>query len=588
MAKFNTGSATIDRFLQIKNADESFYKYIGQENFASLVKTCHPDDLDKLNAAVEELKINGHSMLAYRIRRIDGKYRWVLAELEYETIELDGEQLININFQDVQALEREVNEIKNENAEVGEFFSMLDELFFLYNIDEDDLRVFIGGNKQNYDVIHCTLEEWIRQVEDNHYVPSEHMELFKALCSDFRCGTRTFTYEILSSQFSANQKIELNLIKGKTIRDLFRERKVIGYISTISEESKKKSVNYNIESNMDVATDLLNKKAVTSYATRLISSGTEHNVHLCIVDLDNFKNINDTYGHMFGDEVLVTVASILKEAVGDRGVVGRIGGDEMMIVLEKVENNSELRAILRAIRSNVEWAYKGKLDGINLTTSIGVASYPMHGKNYDDIFCIADKMLYRAKKKGKNRYIIYTKEVHGDINDLESEDNENKIVPSGHVDKECLVMRLITYLLHKEVMPYEAALQEVGEGFKLDEINVFYGNTDRIMLQWNTEYKKNERILTYIHKDSFEELFDSKGIAVIDNISNIENRCPEAYKYLSEIGVKAAVIYRMTEANKEGYIAYYKMASVSRKWSDSDKAYLNFIGKIIELSIDGR
>lgn len=588
MAKFNTGSATIDKFLQIKKADECFYKYIGEENFVSLVKTCHPNDLVKLNTAVEELRENGHSMLVYRIRRIDGKYRWVLAELEYDTIELDGEPLIIINFQDVQALEKEVNEIKSENAEVAEFFGILDELFFSYNIEEDDFRVFLGGNRQNFDLVHCTLDEWIKEVEDNQYIENDYRDSFKSLCNDFRCGTRSFKYEIVSRQFSVDKEIERHQIKGKTIRDSFRGRKVIGYISTISEDGKKKAINYNVESNIDAATELLNKKAITGYARKLISSCVEHSVHICIVDLDNFKTINDTYGHMFGDEVLVSVAKILKEAVGTRGVVGRIGGDEMMVVLEKVIDKSELRCILRAIRSNVEWAYKGKLKGVNLTTSIGVASYPMHSNSYDEIFRIADKMLYRAKKKGKNRYIIYTKEIHGDIADLESEESESKIIPAQKIDKEGLVMRLTTYLLHKQVMPYETALEEIGEAFELGEINVFYGSTQRVMMEWNPEYVKHERDLEYVHMDRFEDMFDSNGIAVIDRIADIETRCPTVYKCLTDIGVESAIIFRMRDSDKEGYIAYYKMSSVSRKWSDSDKAYLNFIGKIIELSVDGR
>lgn len=588
MAKFNTGSATIDKFLEIKKADEGFYKYVGEENFISLVKSVHPADLDKLTKAVEDLKELGHNMIAYRIRRIDGRYRWILAELEYETIEYEGEPLINVNFQDIQGLEREMNAIKSVNMEYGEYFSLLDDLFFVYDIDEDDFTIFIGGNKQKINLVHSTLGEWQDEVLANNEIGKKYIETFEHFCTDLRNGARFFTYEILSSQFSANKELEMNLIKGKTIINSSRERKVIGCITVISEETKKKEVNYNIEANIDAATGVLNKKAVTNYAKKIISSRPSYSIHVGIVDLDNFKTINDTYGHMFGDEVLVTVANILKQAVADRGVVGRIGGDEMMIILEKIESHSELRGILRSIRSNIEWAYKGKLEGVNLTSSIGVASYPMHAKTYEDVFKIADKMLYRAKSKGKNRYIIYTPEIHGDVL-MDTEVVPNLMQTSPKISKEALVLKLTEFFLHKQIIPYEVALEEVAQVFGLDEVNIFYGRLDCFMSEWNTEGQRVDREITYVGTDNFTNLFNENGMAIINYLADIENIYHGAHKYLSGLGVTSAVIYRMNNCKMPGYVAFYKKTTATgRKWTDTDKAYLNFIGKIFELAIDDR
>lgn len=599
MAKFNTGSATIDKFLQIKKADESFYKYVGEETFTSLIKSAYPADLPRLSSAVEELRENGHNMLAYRIRREDGKYRWILAELEYEPIEFGGEPLISINIQDIQALEREVNAIKSVNSEYGEFFGLLDEFLFVYNIDDDDLKVFMGGNRQTVNLVHSPLDEWIQDVEENHYISEEYKTLFENLCKDLRNGTRSFKYELLSSEFSVNKEMEMHLIKGKTIRNSSRERKVIGCISVISQETKKKEINYNLESNKDAGMDVLNKKAITDYVKKAIAGNPEYSIHICIVDLDNFKNINDTFGHMFGDEVLVTVAEILKDAVGRRGVVGRIGGDEMMVVLEKVETHSELRGILRTIRSNIEWAYKGKKEGMNLSCSMGIASYPMHGKKYEDLFMIADKMLYRAKKKGKNRYIIYTPEIHGDAMSDDVENDEVKIA-ALKINKEGLIIRLTDLFLHKQIMTYDTALSEIGQTFELEEINVFYDNIERLTMAWkdNSERTeitnrgessdKEEKSIQFVHKDNFQKLFNENGLAVIDHLSNIEGVYPAAFEYMSARNVTAAIIYKMNNEKKEGYAAFYKKSSSARKWAENDKAYINFTGKIIELALDDR
>lgn len=573
--------------LQIKNADEDFYKYVGLDSFVSLAKSAHPKDLPRLTQAVEELSEEGHSMLAYRIRRHDGRYRWILADFEYDTIELDGEQLISVNIQDIQALERELRDIKNENLEYGEYFGLLDEFLFVYNIDEDEFRVFMGGNKQTVNVINSPLNKWIDEVKRNKYIDQEYENVFDSFCEDVKCGTRSFRYELLSSEFSVNKTMEMHLVKGKTILNSSRERKVIGYISVVNKDNKKKEISYNVEANKDVATDILNKKAITNYVQKLIASKPKYPVHLCILDLDNFKNINDTFGHMFGDEVLVTAADILKEVVGNKGIVGRIGGDEMMMVIERIDNHSELRGILRSVRSNIEWAYKGKKDGVELTCSIGVASYPTHADNYNDLFKIADKMLYNAKKKGKNRYIIYTPEIHGNVLHGEA-GNVPAVALHEKKNKEKLVMRMLDYFLHKQVMTYENAFAEIGQTMELDEIDIFYGENGKFSMEWKKVPDDTGKSIDFVDMNNFQNSFNENGISVIDNVSNCEMLYPAAYRYMMERNIVAAVIYHMSNRRNEGYIAFYKRTTAARKWGNDDKAYLNFLGKIIELSLDDR
>lgn len=587
MAKFNTGSVTIDRLLQIKNADENFYKYVGLDSFASLAKSAYPKDLPRLSQAVAELAEDGHNVIAYRIRRQDGRYRWILADLEYNTVELNGEQLINVNIQDIQALERELSDINNTNLEYREFFGLLDEFLFVYNINEGDFKMFMGGNKQTVSLFSGTLQEFIEDIKSNHYVDKQYESEFDAVCEDIRRGTRSFRYELLSSKFSLNNTMDMHLIKGKTILDHSRERKVIGCVSVVNQHTKKKEINYFAEASKDAAMDVLNKKAITDYVTNLLASKPKEPIHLCILDLDNFKNINDTFGHMFGDEVLVTAANILKEAIGEKGIIGRIGGDEMMIVLEKIESHSELRGVLRSVRSNIEWAYKGKKENVDLTCSVGVASYPAHANNYEDLFKIADKMLYNAKKKGKNRYIIYTPEIHGDVLHGEIENN-NKVVSQQKKDKEKMVLRILDFFLHKQIMTYETAFEEIALTMDLDEITIFYGDKHKAAMGWKKFPDEMRQSIEFVDKDNFQNAFNENGIAVINYAADVEMVYPAVYHYMKERNITSAIIYRMSNRHHEGYVAFYKRSMSARKWSNDDKAYLNFLGKAFELAMDDR
>jgi len=340
----------------------------------------------------------------------------------------------------------------------------------------------------------------------------------------------------------------------------------------------------------DELTGLLSKQTITEYIRNAMSVKAEYTCYLCVLDIDNFKYVNDNYGHLFGDEVIVTVADILKEAVGERGVVGRIGGDEMLLFLENIADRADLKSILRTVRSNVEWAYKDVKEDLNLSCSIGAAAWPADAGDYDTLFKIADKMLYRAKENGKNRYIIYTPELHGDVLNAEDvtayEVQQSKSVGAGN--KEQFLMDFTEYFMFRNIWNIQIALEETGKAFDLKEVNIFFDEPAYSPMHWRADGKPVEtKFLSYGGTTQFRQLFTENNLAVINHISNMQYTCPEVYRELKEMQVTAALIYRM-DNGVPGYITFYKEEPTSRLWPESDKAYLNLIGKMFALFISGR
>ena len=94
---------------------------------------------------------------------------------------------------------------------------------------------------------------------------------------------------------------------------------------------------------------------------------------LVIIDIDDFKHINDTYGHIFGDQVIRRVAEIMQVLVGQRGVIGRFGGDEYVILLEKVETREQLKTLLKTIAKNFALAFDQKNPCDSFYRRIGVS-----------------------------------------------------------------------------------------------------------------------------------------------------------------------------------------------------------------------
>lgn len=169
----------------------------------------------------------------------------------------------------------------------------------------------------------------------------------------------------------------------------------------------------------DAGTGLLNKRAWTEYTIEQLNCKDHSTRWLVIIDIDDFKHINDTYGHIFGDQVIRRVAEIMQVLVGQRGVIGRFGGDEYVILLEKVETREQLKTLLKTIAKEFALAFDPKT---HVTASIGVSEYPVDGSEYEELMRKADKALYLAKEKGKNRHIIYEERLHGK---LESDDMQN-------------------------------------------------------------------------------------------------------------------------------------------------------------------
>lgn len=154
--------------------------------------------------------------------------------------------------------------------------------------------------------------------------------------------------------------------------------------------------------NYDHLTGLMSRRNLESKMAyelaRIKRFGREFSV--VMLDIDHFKNLNDTYGHAFGDEVLKEVAQTLKDSIREVDFVGRMGGEEFVIAMPETDNETGV-AIAERVRASVE-ELKFK-DDVKVTISGGVATAPQDGLVQSDLLKVADEALYRAKNNGRNR-----------------------------------------------------------------------------------------------------------------------------------------------------------------------------------------
>ena len=351
----------------------------------------------------------------------------------------------------------------------------------------------------------------------------------------------------------------------------------------------------------DYLTGLYNKKAITDYVKDLCENHSETIVNLCIVDIDNFKEINDTYGHAYGDKILREVSDIILEVLGKDGRAGRIGGDELMMVIENVEEKSELRVYLKGIRERVEASHKDEMGFPQVTVSMGIGTFPLYVQNYDDLFNLADRMLYRAKNRGKNRYVIYNPDIHGQI--VNGELVESGIIfnkATAH-DKTKLVLESIEGLFCTRNEAIPPLLMKIAATYELDEVYMYHSSLDssyygfkRIADSGNATEKNEFKIIEsnkeakYFDEAGFNAGFNSNGVYVIDIPKSQFAECPQALKFYEENGIKHAFLYRMQNLPFNGILAFYNTRELSRKLPQQDITDLTYLSKMIEIALKTR
>lgn len=167
------------------------------------------------------------------------------------------------------------------------------------------------------------------------------------------------------------------------------------------------------QAHYDHLTSLANRSLLHQRLELLIQESTENGKKFAILflDLDHFKDINDSLGHDVGDELLVRVAKVLLQATRKTDTVARIGGDEFIILLGDVEHEKTIIPIAQKLLSTLREPLKIHEHHLHVTTSIGISVYPNHGSDFNTLLKNADLALYEAKAAGRDNFKIFTQSI---------------------------------------------------------------------------------------------------------------------------------------------------------------------------------
>lgn len=332
----------------------------------------------------------------------------------------------------------------------------------------------------------------------------------------------------------------------------------------------------------DSLTGLLNRYSIEKYIEKCINE--KKFFYFCMMDLDYFKNVNDTYGHVYGDKVLKQVASFLKKIVGDDGAVGRVGGDEFIIIKKLNESPSldEKREFCRQIRSEFINKENDAVLYSQLSATISLVTYPFDGTTIKNLVGNADKALYKGKLKGRNCYIIYNEQIHGsiDVTKPYEEVAINDLV--NMVDPDIFIHDILKSLLNNSSdQKLQEKIEQVACYFKVDKISIYKQKDNELKMVYKYKISEDKGDIKIVDIKSCFMQFDR----MIFNAADIYEYKHDRYdsSKCMEIPYEAGSII-MTCCGLEhdfDYIMAFETYNKRRIWNNNFLMAIKIISRII-------
>jgi len=328
-----------------------------------------------------------------RLQRPDGEVRWVEVNLIPHLSSSGGEvQSAFVLISDISRFREAEHAVRESEERMAKFMQASVEGIVFHRDG-----VITDANPALCDLLRYPLASLIgRQALD--LVAADQVEVVRAVME--AGGETRYETALIDSQ---GQRLSVELI----VRTLWRqgERLRMAVVRDIRAQHEAMARIHHL-AHHDPLTGLMNRNTFMERLRERLKPGGDR-AALLFIDLDNFKRVNDSLGHLEGDQVLRTVADRLRGGLRASDLVARFGGDEFVVLLEDVHHRKDVQVVLNALLSVVEVPVRADGRDLSVTPSIGVALYPEHGDTPEELLQHADTAMYLAKAAGRATYRFF-------------------------------------------------------------------------------------------------------------------------------------------------------------------------------------
>ena len=568
--KLEKKQASIDDEYNVGVASKSFLSYFESVDVRCLrlIDFVHHDEVSEFKAFMSG-KINGVSRRIFRLKRNTNEYRYNVVKLCHEDNAFKDKGYRDIEIIDIEDTVLLNEKIVSDLEKMRLLFGMTDEYMFNYNKVTNVLKIFHYDELKRVIDYNMDIDEWSDEMLQKRYVADNERGLFKA----FIIALKDYNQSI-STKINCSIRTHGNIIETLRFTGIYYnsgiegEGEIIGRILSDGATARSnEALELMDELQYDSLTKVYNKKAITEYAINTLKENKRNRTIIVILDVDHFKSVNDTYGHMYGDKILARVGQRLKEVVGEDGVVGRIGGDEFMIVLNGINDDQMLRGVLRAMRTQIKWEFSEEFTDFMITCSIGASIYPNNGTDFEELFKKADHCLYIAKEKGRDRYVFFRDELHRESYEASVEKKDSQSI-SSRENKE---LEYLGKFFAEVAIDREKAIRDMfahmKTAYNIDSIDIYYGDGLKAVYSFGADADKNDDAM-YVYSSEFKEMLGNNRSINVSFLRKIMDNAPDFCTEMKKRSILSTIQCIIgSQDDIKGLITFNKKIEASQ-WAD--------------------
>ena len=556
-----------------------------------MIELIHPNDRESVRAEFHnQLKRGTDVKLEFRLLQKDGSARWVLSKSRLLVDSRCEEYLCNA-ITEITHLKRENDDVLNKLERYEIILAQTENVLFEWNLLTDKID-FSGTWEKIFGFAPVHEQLRTQLASGSHLHPDDLPLLFDGI-GNIENGSH---YEMVEVRIATAKgryiwcRIRATAIRGKT-GDL---EKVSGIIINIDAEKQAEQALQD-RAERDSLTKLLNKDAGRRQAEEYLGRFSDGVCSaMLIIDLDNFKQVNDQYGHLFGDAVLTKAAREIKKLFRSQDIVSRIGGDEFLVLMRGISDRKLVESRCQRLLNVFQNIFQNQKRKLPLSCSIGIAVSPEHGRSDYELFNKADQALYWAKAKGKNSFIFYNEEdeklsfrkgMTSAVNNRIDSDEEPGLADDNLV--RYAFQRLYTSTDVKKSV--NDILEMVGRKMNVSRVYVFENSDDNRFCTNTFEWCndgiepeiQNLQGISYEHDIAgYVDMYDEQGIFYCPDINELPENihdivAPQGIKSLLHCAIRDGGVFR-------GYIGFDECVEF-RYWTKEQIQTLTYFSEMLAM-----
>lgn len=555
------------------------------------IEMVHPDDrIPMRRHFLERLSAFELQDLEYRVITKQGKTVWVLDKCQVVMGE-DGMEYLNSILTDITQIKEAQEKLRLSMERYQIIQDQSNDIIFEGDLETGNVTYSPNWEKKfGYKPLSERIHE---QIQTASHLHPEDVPGFLKMVKGIMAGEPYGESEVRIT--NADGRYLWCRIRVTTqFNDDGKALRAVGVVLDIDSE-KRRTQELIHKAEQDGLTKLYTKNVASEIIQRILR-GREAQEHfaMLIIDLDNFKQINDTHGHMFGDAVLAEAASRLKALFRAGDTVARFGGDEFMVFLRYTANGGFLKNKAANILEAFHSVFPSDLQDCCLSCSIGISRCPEDGVDFQTLFQHCDRALYQAKLKGKDQFAVYNdatmsrifglnmSNVYAAGTRIESDDeidfSVDSIVPesfkllyeSGDVEK-----------------AINAILEMAGRKYNVSRVYIFEdcedGTWTRNTFEWCNEGIKPEiDMLQHVSYGdlgkNYQENFDENGLFYCRDITTLPRKQREL---LESQGIRSLLQCAVRDSGKFVGFVGFDDCFILRMWTQNQIDVLTFISEFL-------